>query len=416
MKLRNFMLFLFILFPLHCYASDDTYPLPVSTKDITFYPKTFQTSDGLTLHGHLAVPAGQKAPINGFPTVIIFVASGHVDRYENFPETITATHQPTLFFQEIEKSLVNNGIAVFLYDKRGVVPLDNSFLTSKITHEYETADANNLANDALKAFDYVSNLKQADGSKLVDNTKISLLGHSEGTILALTVANKRPSVKSLFLLGMMTRSMKDSIQFQFVGGKLRNFNLYDTHQDGMVTKQEYNYFASQADEYDKKFPNQASSQFLQTNGDWDDFYKTYTQLNNVNKISIQEFNYTNEQIFKNLNHIMNDRSQPWPLNEPRDWFIQYFKMDAFLKHELPLCSKMHVFQGEVDPQTLFEDALEIRNTCLTNQTPLASFKSYPGLTHGFSHYTGYKGWRYTIGPIDPQVVSDVTDEIVKNLK
>jgi hypothetical protein len=44
--------------------------------------------------------------------------------------------------------------------------------------------------------------------------------------------------------------------------------------------------------------------------------------------------------------------------------------------------------------------------CQKTKTPRASFNSYPELTHGFSHYTGYKKWRYTIGP----------NEVAKDLK
>jgi len=414
--MKFILITLLVLFPLYSHADNTPYPIPKSTHEITYYPETFKTSDGIILHGHLAVPAGIQPLENGFPTVIILAGSGRINRYENIPKTLTANNQPTLFFQAIEKSLVNRGIAVFAYDKRGVVPLDNSFLNNKITNDYKTADANHLANDALQAFDYVTHLKQVNGAKLVDSTKISVLGHSEGTILALHLAEQRPSIKSLLLLGMITRSMKDTIQFQFVTKKLRDFNLYNTNQDGVLTKKEYNNFATQAILYDKKYPQQASSNFLKINPTWDIYYKIYSQLNTPNKISIQEFNFVNEQAFKSLIELIHDSSQPWMLNEPRDWFAQYFQEAPFLKRELIFCKKMHVFQGQVDPQSLFEDALEIRSACQGHKTPLASFNSYPGLTHGFSHYTGYKKWRYTMGPIDPQVVSDVTLEAVKDLK
>lgn len=392
------------LFQSYSYADENTYPIPESTKKIIYYPETFQTSDGLTMHGHLSVPAGE-IPANGFPAVIMFSGSGAFNRYENIPQILTANNQPLLFFKEIEKSLVNQGIAVFLYDKRGIVPIDNSFFKNNITDKFKTADAKNLADDALKAFDYLSSLKQ------IDSTKISVLGHSEGTTLALKVAEQRPSVKSLFMLGMNTRSMKDTVQFQYVTGRLREFNLYNVAQDGVLTKKEYNDFVDKADNYDKKFPNQASSSFLKTNKSWDDFYKANSQLNVQDKISIQEFNFTNEQFFKKFSNKLQDMPKPWS-----NWLAQYFQEDAYLERQLPFCHKMHVFQGEVDANTLFEDALEIRNSCRANQTPLASFNSYPGLTHGFSPYTGYKGWRSTMGPVDPQVIKNITKEAIKDLK
>src|SRR5438445_3659440 len=95
-NLHKFIIVLSVFFPLYCHAGNDTYPVPTSTRQITYYPETFQAADGLILHGHLAVPAAKQRPVNGFPTVIMFVGSGRIDRYENFPKTLTANNQPTL--------------------------------------------------------------------------------------------------------------------------------------------------------------------------------------------------------------------------------------------------------------------------------------------------------------------------------
>ncbi len=55
-------------------------------------------------------------------------------------------------------------------------------------------------------------------------------------------------------------------------------------------------------------------------------------------ISIQEFRFTNEQIYKNFLDNINDYSKPWTYEgEPRNWFVQYFQEGDFLKRQLPLC-------------------------------------------------------------------------------
>ncbi len=58
-------------------------------------------------------------------------------------------------------------------------------------------------------------------------------------------------------------------------------------------------------------------------------------------------------------------------------------------------------------QTPFEDALNLKTSCKDKQTPLAEFKSYPGLGHGFSPRVGLRGWKDTTGPMDTKVLQDI---------
>ncbi|MGE3680595.1 MAG: alpha/beta hydrolase family protein [Bdellovibrionales bacterium] len=71
------------------------------------------------------------------------------------------------------------------------------------------------------------------------------------------------------------------------------------------------------------------------------------------------------------------------------------------------CGKSRVFHGEVDVQTPFEDALELRDRCKIRGTPLRSFHPYPELGHAFSPRVGYRGWKDTQGPMDSRVQEDI---------
>ena len=66
--------------------------------------------------------------------------------------------------------MTRNGIGVLRYDDRG---------TAQSTGDFNKATTLDLANDAESAVSYLL------GRKEVDKTKIGLMGHSEGGIIAL---------------------------------------------------------------------------------------------------------------------------------------------------------------------------------------------------------------------------------------
>lgn len=389
------------LFVLFCSSINmaNAYPVPPSTQTITYLNEQFKTHDGIILHGHLAIPTGKNGP---FPLVIMLVGSGAVDRYENIPGSLTMDGKTTLVFKDIEQGLVHEDIAVFMYDKRGVVAIDNTFKNSKTTADYETAGAKNLAADAIAAFDFASKLPQ------INPKQIGLLGHSEGTILALKIVEQHPQVKALFLLSVFNHSLKEIMPMQMVYQPLRLFNLLNTTQDDTLTASQYQAFAKKAGKH-----------FLAVNQDWNQFYQKYTQLHRLRKIIKAEYIYTNEQAWLKFQKNVTDKDSPWnlpPPHPPRIWFKEYFAESDYLARQVKFCQLTHVFQGEADPQAPFEDALRLRNRCAATGTPLASFSHYPQLGHFFSPYIGYKKWHYTMGPMEATVTHDIVNSVTNALK
>ncbi len=390
-----------VLLILFCSAINtaSAYPVPSSTRTITYLNEQFKTHDGLILHGHLAIPVGKNRP---FPLVIMLTGSGNVDRYENIPGSLTMDGKTTLFFKNIERGLVQQGIAVFMYDKRGIVVTDNNFKESKTTPDYETAGAKNLAADAIAAFDFASKLPQ------INSTQIALLGHSEGTILALKIIEQRPQVKALFLLSVFNHSLKEIMSMQMIYQRLRLFNLLNTAQDDTLTAFQYQSFAKKA-----------GKRFLVENRDWNQFYQKYTQLHQPGKIIKAEYTYINEQVWLKFQADVGDKNKPWnppPHYPPRIWFKEYFSESDYLARQVKFCKLTYVFQGELDPEVPFEDALRLRNSCTAAGTQLASFNHYPQLGHFFSPYTGYKKWHYTMGPMELTVTHDIINSVTKTLK
>ncbi|NIF04329.1 lysophospholipase [Chryseobacterium sp. Tr-659] len=117
------------------------------------------TNAGISLAGVLFKPKKSEKPI---PYVILVHRSGWEDR--NTP-----------WYHSLAYILASKGIGVLLYDKRG---------TGKSTGNFSSADFNDLADDAVSAFNYIK------GRKDLNYAKIGFLGASQGGWIVPLAANK----------------------------------------------------------------------------------------------------------------------------------------------------------------------------------------------------------------------------------
>lgn len=144
-------------------------PFPYSEKEVTI--KT--VDEKVKLSGTLTIPAG-KGP---FPAVVLISGSGPQNRNEEL-----MGHQP---FFVLADYLSRNGIAVLRYDDRGV---------GKSTGNFAKATTFDFAEDAGAAWVFLSKQKK------IDKTKVGLLGHSEGGLIAPIVASKNKDIDFIVLM------------------------------------------------------------------------------------------------------------------------------------------------------------------------------------------------------------------------
>jgi len=144
-------------------------PFPYVEVEVTFGGG----AQGNMLAGTLTLPKGDGP----FPAVLLIAGSGPQDRDESL-----AAHRPFLL---IADALTRKGIAVLRYDKRGV---------GKSTGNPDTATTMDLAADAQSALALLKSRKEIDGSR------IGLIGHSEGAIIAPYMAGHSKEVRWLVLL------------------------------------------------------------------------------------------------------------------------------------------------------------------------------------------------------------------------
>ncbi len=144
-------------------------PFPYTEENVTF---DNEKAD-ITLAGTLTMPSNST----GLPGVILIAGSGRTDRNET-----GMGH-----FLLLSDFLTRNGYAVLRYDKRGVGESGGDYIQST-TYDF--------VEDVLSALTYLERRPE------IDHKKISLIGHSEGALIAPMVAADNPGIiSSIILMG-----------------------------------------------------------------------------------------------------------------------------------------------------------------------------------------------------------------------
>lgn len=145
-------------------------PFPYESTDVTFESGT---GTKIKLAGTLVLPTSDKK----LAAVVLITGSGPQDRDETILE-----HKP---FLVIADHLARQGIAVLRYDDRGV---------GKSTGDFDSAVTEDFMADAESAWKFLAQHPQ------IDSSKIGMLGHSEGSSVAIGVASQNPKVAFLILM------------------------------------------------------------------------------------------------------------------------------------------------------------------------------------------------------------------------
>ncbi len=167
--MKNFLsLLIFVLMTIGTQAQGKRPQTPKPPFDYTVKEVVIKNPNGgHTLSGTLTMPKKGK----GFKAAILITGSGPQDR----DETLMG-HKP---FAIIADDFAKQGIAVLRVDDRGI---------NKSTGNFETATSADFATDIAACFDFLKKQKK------IDKTKIGLIGHSEGGMVAAMTAAMRPEV------------------------------------------------------------------------------------------------------------------------------------------------------------------------------------------------------------------------------
>ena len=156
-------------------------------------------SDTIQLPARLTMPSASSVK-DRVPVVILVHGSG--------PSNIDETRGPNAPFRDLAEGLSRRGVAVLRYDKGTFVcPQIFANATAGFTYDDETVD------DAISAIRLVKDsLAQ---TMALDPSRIYIVGHSLGGMLAPRIAERSGAVAGLVLLAAPTGKLRPAMERQF---------------------------------------------------------------------------------------------------------------------------------------------------------------------------------------------------------
>jgi pimeloyl-ACP methyl ester carboxylesterase len=335
--------------------------------------------NGVKTNAQLTLPAIGKGP---FPSVLLVHGSGRTDMNETGPNA-----KP---FWQISQYLSERGFAVLRYDKRGI-GANHTIVDSNI---WGNATFNDLKRDAQRALAVLINQPE------VDPNEITILGHSEGTILAPRVAiDNATKVKNIVLMGAVAQNSSDIAYLQGVSLPLLYAEkVLDHDHSGMLSISEAN--------QNPVFSTLAGNLTLlleTTNG-------TKHQLNPKYNTNNDAYISINNELKPKLIAQLKSLSVVTPGKKCTGtcpiWFRSHYALEPTLNiiGNVPPKTSILILQGENDTQTPVHQAFLLQQALIDKRHPDHTLITYPNLGHLF--YPSSE-WQTGFGPIQQNVLADL---------
>lgn len=331
----------------------------------------FRTADGLTLAAKLTRPneAGARPP------VLVFIGgSGTWD--SNYSQALDATRSAfVLPVPDLARRSAQAGYAFVRYQKRGVT--DPGGLA---TSEWRTVRLENLMADLR------SLLAKIQADPTLDGTRIALIGHSEGTMIATWVGATEPAVRAYVFMGMVRQNLKEVFRLQLV---YRNGERFFAFAD--VSPKDARLDADEM--------ASATQKGLTFDG-WRKF-----DADRDGKLSKPEYlaylgdRYT--EWVRRIGTLKPDELVPGDGN-PAGWFQQHFAHATVESSWRTIRAPVLVVQGRADTNTPFKTEVEpFRDMLEAQRHPDYRVVGMDGLDHWFKDRTGVSQAGRAFGEILP---------------
>jgi dienelactone hydrolase len=300
------------------------------------------------------------------PVVIMIPGSGPNGPEEMMEPSLTLDNKYHSIFEDIAKPLNRAGFNTLQLGKPGIEFFnpqkpETQFYDLKMTQNLKWSD---LIENVRAAVDYAKSRPDVDPKNII------LLGHSQGTQVAVDYATNHNDIATLILLGYSANDTKTILEWQFYRRVIDKFIAtdVDTNKDHIITDSEA-----------KKWPGVnfgLSSKKHRI---------TFAEIEKIQKES-KEAQAIIEQTRKALSQDgVFDRGPIY---------------DKTLSLKIPV----YVFTGELDIQTPPEEAMELENRAKKAGNSRIKVVIVPGVGHGFSPPRPPRKQRLldlTIGPVDP---------------
>jgi pimeloyl-ACP methyl ester carboxylesterase len=341
--------------------------------------------DGLTTDAQLTFPAVGDGP---FPGVLLIPGGGAPDMDEYMPPDSTDTGEPARPHLQIAEHLSERGFAVLRYNKRGV-GFKGTLTDPEVFFNITIQD---LERDAEKVLEVL--MQQSE----VDENDITLLGHSESTIIAPRIAVDNPSVKNIVLMGTAGRSYYDIKYFKTVDLRV-NFarKILDTNNDGLISIPEVlEGLGPVMPITPKSYKASILAYHLIDNstGEW--LWHPQWNPNGDEFMDIEE--EFKPFLIKQIEYAM-------AAEYPGSKLVQsQLALESTMDTIGNVTSSILILHGVNDILTPLEDALLLEQKMTENSHPDHTLITYPGLGHYF-YPEDY--WSIAMGPMQDYVLQDL---------
>jgi len=344
---------------------------------------SIELGEGVETDAQITYPALGDGP---FPIVLLVPGGGLTDMDEYIPARATKTGEPATPMKQIAEYLSERGFMVLRYNKRGVTR--NATMANYTL--YSMATVNTFKADAETALSVLRNNPRADPND------ITVIGHSESSIIVTRMAEDDPSISKVVMMGAAARDYLSIKHTQIV--ELREIfarEVLDRDNDGLVSLEE-------AKEGMKPYDNAILSRNSILMGDVNETSWISTWDPNGDGV----MNITEEYL------PVLERAYSALLNPNYPGFNQtqaHVSLGATKDMIGGLQSSVLVLQGEGDWQTPLIEAVLLEQALAEVEHKDHALFTYSGLSHFF--YPTDR-WETAMGPMEQYVLNDLYQWLV----
>jgi pimeloyl-ACP methyl ester carboxylesterase len=297
-------------------------------------------NDGKLLKGKLFLPQDAKA----VKALVVFVHGTGPGTYLNHRNSGSKTFN---YFDYWGNELNQRGVAFFSYNKRGVTISDQPPYYEKVDRDEFRKVVPHQDVDDLAVI--VEQLKETPSLK---DAKVSLLGASEGTIIAAMCAEDHPDlIDAILLFGYAHEDMYDIIAWQHSGqASMINLNpVFDSDGDKTISREEYESDDGEVAKYRQRVMQDSKFDLLDANKD--------------GELSAEDFGLrlkTRQRILMlNLKQGNEDWIWDYYFRITVPWLQEHFSLEANKSRLTRLNLPIAIFHGERDANVPVEGVYDL---------------------------------------------------------
>lgn len=362
----------------------------IQTPQITANPMTINREtltitleEDVTIQAQITTPAIGEGP---FPIVLLVPGGGLTDMDEYIPASLTTNGESAAPMKQLAEYLSERGFIVLRYNKRGTQR--NATMVDYELYSHATVDT--FKADAEKALEALKKDPRAD------TEDITVIGHSESSIIVTRMALDDPSISKIVMMGAAARDYLDIKYTQIVEQRLEFADsVMDIDGDGLVSLDES--VVSMEPYANGVLPR---SSVLMDTGNGTSWIPTWDPDGDGNMSIENEFKPVLLQIYGILT---NPNYQGYNQTEA------HVSWGATMNIIGDLEASILVLQGEADYQTPLVEAKLLEQSLADSEHRDHTLYTYPGLSH---YFHPSDEWQVAMGPFEGYVLNDLYQWLV----